>query len=722
MSSLRRIAASDILIGFLFSTLVFFGTFLYMSRERMIYSWDEANYTMLTGLTYEAFFPANPDIPGDIFRPVYGLRHIHASFTSEYNQLFALPLVFFERLFGASRSTFVLGLMTLFFIPYSVLWGLVAQHVFVLPKRTAFWATLAMILAMPLTLIPALRGFPDVGAAALLGLAVFLYLRDVELRSWWQCLAISLVLCVLPLFRRHFMYGLSAFLAAALLQHAYRLFLKIRVEPKEAWGYLWHIAIRFLSVGIIIAAMWFVFANPFVRVLVSNNYFRLYESFMIPPKEIVTGYASAYGYILTGCALIGYVLGFRSGIFRSPGGQFIALLAAITILQWIFFVRQQATHYLTHFSIYIVFGLLALLIATVKTARGIPRFGVFAVLTVILAYRAVFCFGGMNAVDSPDHDGVLIAQQPPKVRGDYEEVRRLLTILRKEAGGGPAIFTAACSWMMNSDVLRNGEEDMFGKQNRRLNILQPPAVDSRDALPLDMLLKSDYVLTVTPVQYSVSPGEQKLVALVVDAFEQNLPLARDFELLPGTFRLENNATGKLYRRIRTSGLTTALSELMREESYFTTLPGRQKAWVSLDGDARWELQNDRSPFRLLFRDSGYRTVTLSPEVARRHTLAYVGTTTPIGKVVGRVTMTGHWDTQIASIRAVWVDSVQGKELGAATTAIVKDSTDISLPLPPIPVYSGKSRLLLHIVLPPEADRSRKELTDGQFIWDQLMIR
>ncbi|RYF63419.1 MAG: hypothetical protein EOO39_28580, partial [Cytophagaceae bacterium] len=436
MQSFRRIRPSDILLGFLFIAIVLAGTFVYMNRERMIYSWDEANYTFLTGLTYEAFFPAHPDPPGDTFRPIYGLRNIHGSFAREYNQLFTLPLAFFERAFGTSRTVFVLGVSLLFLIPFSVFWGLVAGRIFDLPKRVAFWGTLGLILVMPATYLAVLRGFPDIGGAALLGLAVLLYLRDIELRSGWQCAAIGLVLCIMPLFRRHFMYGMSAFLVAAILQHAVLLVQTLMRDPKEGSKYFLHMAGRLIMIGLTVAALWLIFAYPFVHILVSNNYFNLYEGFMIPPTKVLSGFASAYGYVTCLLAVLGYILGYRFGVLRGAQAQFVTLLACLAALQWVFVVRQQGTHYLNHFSIYLVFGILALIATVHKTTRALPRSTLLSVIGIALAYRFVFTFGWMKAIDSPNGDGIAMAQQPPKVRADYDEVKRLISDLRRDASSG----------------------------------------------------------------------------------------------------------------------------------------------------------------------------------------------------------------------------------------------------------------------------------------------
>lgn len=717
----NRPAFRDAVTGASLIAFILLVAFAYITRERMIYAWDEANYTGLTAAAYEAFFPAKPDPPSHTFRPVYGVRQTYDSLHQEYNWLFALPLVAFERCFGTSRTAYTLGLTLIYFVPYCLVWGLVAARIFVAPSRAAFWGIVAVILALPLTYLPVFRSFPDIGAAALLGIVVLMYLRDIEMKDWRRIVAIGFILCLLPLFRRHFMYGLTAFFATALLQHFLLLLGHLRRNPKEAGAYFLKMAPRFIGLGLIIVGLWWVLAHPCVEVLRNNNYFNLYSSYMIEPLDVLVGFVSAYGYIMVIAALAGYFFGWRCGVFRSPGGAFIALLFLITTLQWMLVVRQQGSHYLNHFNIFIAFGLAALAASAWNQRRGLPRTLVFFGVAAILLYRAGVCFGLISAFDSPDPDGIVMAKLPPKVRRDFDTVNRLITALREKGGKGANVFVAACSWTLSCDIIKNGEEDTFGKANALLVVPGQPAIDSRDWLPLDSLLKSQVAVAVWPGQYSVSPAEQKIITLTAEAFKDNLPIARDFERLPGDYPLENGATATLYRRVRASSRATALQELGRETEPFPTLPGRQKPWISIDGDTRGELDEDKKPtFRLTLHEAGYRPLYLTAEEMRHRSLVYVGAEPPKGRLTADVALGGRWNGKKIVVRCFWADPATGAELSPVTSAPLTDRVPLALPIPPSPAAPGKPRLLLEFLVPPENDNP-KTPTDGALILGSLGI-
>ncbi len=731
MFASNRFPFRDVLTGLILVCLLLLGAFAYMSRERTVYAWDEANYTGLTADAYEAFFPAKPDPPSDTFRPVYGLRRVHGSFHEEYNWLFTVPMVFVQRAFGASRTAYVMGLTFFYYAPYCLIWGMVATLVFRLPTRTAFWGTVGLILALPLTYFPVFRSFPDVGGAALLGLATILYLRDIEMKSWRSVVVIGLILCLMPLFRRHFMYGLTTFFAAAILQHFCILVGLLARQPHEGGQYFIKMAPRFITLGASILFFWFVFARPFVQVLLSNNYFHLYAGFMIAPREVFLGIVSAYGVVLFVTAILGYIIGWRMEVFRSAGGAFMALTLLIALLQWVFVVRQPGAHYLYHFHIFLLFGLLALLAGAAKVWQGTPRLLAFVAVGAILIYRLLVCFGLSPAFDSPHPDGLIMARTPPKVRKDYDTVKNMITALREAGVEDPNVYVAGCSWTLNYDTIKNGEIDMFGRENVRLHVPPQPAIDSRDWLPLDVLLKSQLAVAAWPVQYGVTPPEQQIIALTAEAFQNNLPIAQDFERLPGTYPLENGATATLFRRIRASSRATALQELAREQATLTPLPGRQKPWVSLDGDSRWELMDDVKPsLRLTLREDGVRPAYLSVEQARRRSLAYVADASagagsvlnvpPQGRLTANVILGGRWNRQKTVVRCVWADAKTGKDCSDATSVFLEDRMPLALSLPPYPKTLGaQPYLLLEFTLPPEGGSG---LRDGALILERVQFQ
>ena len=82
--------------------------------------------------------------------------------------------------------------------------------------------TLVVALLTPMVWVATLRGYPDMGAAAIMALAVWVYLGDPRLTRARQSVVIGLLLAGAMLFRRHFAYNAVALVLSVALQSAYQ--------------------------------------------------------------------------------------------------------------------------------------------------------------------------------------------------------------------------------------------------------------------------------------------------------------------------------------------------------------------------------------------------------------------------------------------------------------------------------------------------------------------
>ena len=77
------------------------------------------------------------------------------------------------------------------------------------------------------------------------------------------------------------------------------------------------------------------------------------------------------------------------------------------------------------------------------------------------------------------------------------------------------------------------------------------------------------------------PEEQDLVSMVVEAFRDGWPVARSFEELPETFKI-NGSTVRVYHRTGHVPLSADVDMLERFKARFETPPGIQTEWIPAD--------------------------------------------------------------------------------------------------------------------------------------------
>lgn len=171
----------------------------YISSEKFFYYWDLANYSNKTSELVESFRSS----------PHQAIKTFVKSLSDDYSQLPCLLLVPFIFLFGDSRIVYIVSSALVYIVPFSLVMGMLATKIIPVHSRLVFWSTTFLTLLIPPTWISTLRGYPDIGAAVLIGLAVLIYLKDIKLKIWWQAPLIGVLLALAILFRRHFAYNIS---------------------------------------------------------------------------------------------------------------------------------------------------------------------------------------------------------------------------------------------------------------------------------------------------------------------------------------------------------------------------------------------------------------------------------------------------------------------------------------------------------------------------------
>jgi hypothetical protein len=605
MAGSRRLVDSALLLALVTAVLV--ATYAYVAAERTFYYWDHAVFQDITWRTTAAFRAS----------PAAGLAEIQRSYHDDYNALFAVPLVPFQLLFGESRLAYELALALVYFCPFALALGLLATRLLIAPPRLVFWTAAWLTLLVPIAWVPGLRGYPDAGAAALVVLALTIQMRDLESQRLWPPVAVGALLGVAGLFRRHFVYAAVAFLATVLALGATRSLRRVlRREPSLP------LLLRTLrGVAMMVAAMAgtvAVLGMGFAERLRDYDFHALYRGYEMTLADLLRWYQAPYGWVALIAAAVGLLLGSLNDASGEARTRFLATYAGISVVQWATAVRQVGEQYTLHFTPIVVLGLLLFGWAAGHQLGGAWR---AALATLGACYLAVNLFLGLVDLD-PGRDAALrplfAGKWDMSYRWDDGEVRRLIEGLRAQAPD-PRVYVAASSDLINPDLLRHAEWQLFGRRHATLDVLAVPEVDSRDYYPLGRLLDATAVVVAEPAAYHLSPDAQRTIGVVHDLFVEGRGLALDFAVIPATFGLEDGTRLRVYRRQRPTSITTALETLRIIESRLPTRPGMQPDWVVVarafpwwlvknpDGSASWVAHPTRR------RDTGRAT-----------TLAYLG--------------------------------------------------------------------------------------------------
>lgn len=586
----------------LFSSLV---AILYVSSERFYYFWDWGGFQVLAINHARLFLRSIPEL----------LYSINQSRGLEYNYLYVLPLIPPILVFGFTRLGYILSVALVYQLPYALCAAGIAAKLIPGRSRGVFWTAAFLILAIPATWVPTLRGYPDVGGATLVLLAALLYLQDIRLRSPGRSAVIGLLLAAAVIFRRHFAYWVLAFYLSMALQ-ALGFFLSMaRRDRARANRELAGAGVSIAAAGLASLALMATVGKPLLLRVLNENYLALYQSYELSITATAGYFLASYGWAICAAAGLSFLVILRRRALNPAPAAFLLLSGGLTLLPWLLLVRQTGPHYTLQFTPLVLVGIVAFFEIIVEGPEGMVRVLALAGAASFLAVNMFLALGPsrLPVAAAP----LFSASYPPLYRLDFEEVGRLVAYLREIAPNGDPIYVADSSLVMNPDIIIKAEEQLYGVENSKLDVLDTPQIDSRDFYPLEPLLEARYVLFSTPFQRHISADEQKVVQVVSQAFLQGWEISRDFTQLPEQFHLGENVTLSIYRRTKETSPAAALRTYEQMKGYIGRRPGSQPGWILLNQQAsrlfflqdvhavshfqfRWSLADSREDILLLF--------------------------------------------------------------------------------------------------------------------------
>jgi hypothetical protein len=579
-------------------------TYIYLSNEHTFYYWDYANYSKLTSAKAIDFQES----------PIKALYKVWESTGRDYSDIPTLLLVPFILTFGDSRLVFILSMALVYVLPYALTIGAIAAKLVSYYPRTVYWFTVLLTLFTPMVWAPTLRGYPDVGSALLIALAILVYLQDLQLKQWWQVVLSGFFISVAILFRRHFVYDGIAFFASVTLQTLILYAANVRQNSCVALRNLLKTSVRLgLMVGTSLITL-VVLGLPFIKMVLSTNFSLLYASYEVSITEGIRYYGYSYGWLAWILAGLGFVAGIRTRVLVHPVAIFIVLFSSILLLQWLMSVKVLGVHYTLHFTLLVVLGLIAFCWTAWITINKRTRILVVSASIIYFILNAFIGLASVEAINNTQISKLFSANYPPLNRSDYDEIIRLVNYLSSVASAKEPIYVAASSIFLNQSIL--SEADLILNQpQHKLNILPSPDIDSRDYYPLEQLLQAQYLVVATPFQHHLRPEEQKVVKVVVDAFNNNWKIAQDFIRLPVQFSLANNAVVKVYKRLQKTSLETTLYTLKQMHNYIGLRPGQQSDWLKISEEPNtfiWFTKHRNNTYDIQINpNSGYKPSTTS---------------------------------------------------------------------------------------------------------------
>ncbi|MEG4021852.1 hypothetical protein [Microcoleus sp. S13C4] len=651
-------------------------TSIYVSSEHTFYWWDYAGYNTATVNTANLF----RDSPDKAWRGVI------ESLSKEKNLLISLPLVPFILLFGESRLSYILSVSLIYVLPFRLLLGAISAKLIPFYPRRVFWSTVLLSLLIPMSWIPTLRGYLDTGGCVFVALAIWVYLQDVKLKSWWNIPLIGFLLAAAILLRRHFAYSAIAFLGAATLQ-AFIEFIVLIYGRKTAlssskdkdvavpfpYRCLFESAVKLGLIAATSLTILMLVAGDFTRSALTVDYRNLYVAWSLPVKDILTRYADFYGLGTWLLVLIGFSAGILTRILVPAAAIFVSLFGVLSLVEWLLVLRYGYLHYTIHLTPIALLGLSTFFWTTWLTLKGKVRYFMLGAAGLYLVWNAAVGLIPLKI----DLSRLFVGNFPPLVRSDYDEVVKLVEFLRKLAPNEEPIYIAGASNSFNANILRQANRKLNPPEGWwKLNTIGRPQIDSRDTYPLPELLQSQYAVVAVPFQQVLPTDEQVLrsheqdvVKVVYDAFTQNWEIARDFQLLPEQFKLENGVTVRVYRRVRPTDTATAVRTLDAMQRQIVDRPGTQLDWISLHQSIYTSTNYSVSQES----DNLYKIVTHPIKNSKKldTSFLYLGSISDKAKVTGKLNLPNKQCPGIALRLTLW--DKQGKLVDSAEMAYSQKS-------------------------------------------------
>jgi hypothetical protein len=456
----------------------------------------------------------------------------------EYNNLIPVLIALPLRVFGTSYVAYAIINFTMFLVPAFLavltlinnIWNKLSEN-----HPQHFYMTLLIVMTNVGFYMPLYNGYLDVFSLLCLALVYLLICStDFSVFDWKKdvLLAISLVLTFMG--RRYFAFGVMG-VAAAVIITAVADLIRNRLEKKRLLGYVFN-ALFLLVVGLVPLLIVF---RPFVMNSLFGNIRFAYSAYQ--DGSLLYNYEALAAYMGPVCiafALIGSIYIFAKK--KSAVYEGLLLLVSLLVSTWMFYqVQSMACH---HYYITIIPVVVLSAIGVNVLVSGC-RFG----RQLLCLFIGLHVYIVLDGTSVPDILEAAFTDQrlQPVIRNDVDTLRLLTSELRGYSDEGSSIYMIASSSVINDDVIR--KINLPDELQAVPSLMAASQVDLRDGFSLGFL-QADYVVVADPVQYHLSPEDQRVVGILADEFINHGRIGEHFEEV-SAYHIDDDITLTVYKRV-----------------------------------------------------------------------------------------------------------------------------------------------------------------------------
>jgi hypothetical protein len=172
------------------------------------------------------------------------------------------------------------------------------------------------------------------------------------------------------------------------------------------------------------------------------------------------------------------------------------------------------------------------------------------VIVLFIQFSYIFIPSTASILNIPNQ---LIAQniQYPFIRKDINIISNLwnkLDALQSDQEGG--IYVLASSGILNDEILRDACQFDVKKRNFCYHVLPTNHVDKIHGFPRQLLIDATYLIVTKPVQYHLSPEDQRVIGMPAEKILAGDEIGISFQRIPDEFTLDNGVTAWIYKKIK----------------------------------------------------------------------------------------------------------------------------------------------------------------------------
>ena len=536
--------------------------YVYITSEKDIKAWDSAGYWK--GCLYFSYLVAS-----DVKSSIYYL------YDTIENDLYSAVPCFFSaaslNFIGKEFVKYTITIYDLFIVPFYFVFILLIAKVLknnnLQPQKTLI--PIIIITFTFLSIIgPALSGYLDAIGLLYIGLLMILIYEDaLSQKDWLSVLLTLFLIIILDFTRRWYTFWSVSFFLTYYLVGIIRLITDKSYTKKNI---IW-LTINLGTVGLAYILILYKFFHKYFERSLFNNYSDIYSAYKWGSYfDNVKAFVFYFGLITIALALLGVYTGIKNRTSRSLSlFLFIQLILVFYLFMLVQSFGMQHYYLLAPGILYFTAVGIAQVYVLVKWGKFLVYLLVvtlFLNLTHAITFWPPF-FGGQQGI------GYLMSQStfPVKSRPDVKQIEAIVEYTKSLSHGNDKknVYVIASSFI-NEDVFRNVylpyEMDSYNGN------LCPHhcQVDKRDGFPVE-LLSADIVMVADPVQYHLSPEDQRVVGIPAEEILSGKGIGKAYKFLK-EFQLMNNVKLNIYEKINAYSLDAIDSIATIFKNYYPNYP------------------------------------------------------------------------------------------------------------------------------------------------------